>query len=41
MKMIYENPVVSFLLLDDEDIIRTSDFSYNDDIVDSEDQEEW
>ena len=41
MKMIYENPVVSFLLLDDEDIIRTSEFSFNEGIVDSEDQDEW
>ncbi len=35
MKKIYVNPEVSFLLLDDEDVIRTSG-GYNEDILDGD-----
>ncbi len=40
MKKIYANPEVNFVLLDDEDVIRTSDYEYNGGIVDSENQED-
>ena len=41
MKKTYVNPEMTSILLDEEDVIRTSDFSFNDDIVDENPQENW
>jgi hypothetical protein len=40
MKKIYINPEVSFLLLEEEDVIRTSEqYEFNPDVLDDENQE--